>query len=124
MSCQICNKSTNFNTSMCKTCFKFIKVEQWNQWIRNTPKNKRPKKVKFSDKDIVDYTRSIREEIDLIINQEVMVSIQDIISTIVEKKKKTCFKFTKVQQWNKLMKNTPKNKKPRGIKFSDKDMVD
>jgi len=109
---------------MCKTCFKFIKVEQWNQWIRNTPKNKRPKKIKFSDKDIVDYTRSIREEIDLIINQEVMVSIQDIISTIVEKKKKTCFKFTKVQQWNKLMKNTLKNKKPKGIKFSDKDMVD
>jgi len=72
---------------MCKSCFKFIKVEQWNHWIRNTPKNKKPKTIKFTNKDIVDYTRSIGEEIDLIINQEVMVSIQDIISKIVEKKK-------------------------------------
>ena len=36
---------------------------------------------------MIDYTRSIREEIDLMIIQEVMVSIQDIISKIVEKKK-------------------------------------
>ena len=88
MSCQICKRKTNYNTSMCKSCFKFMKVEQWNKWIRNTPKNKKPKTIKFTNKDMVDYTRSIGEEIDLMINQEVMVSIQDIISKIVEKKKK------------------------------------
>lgn len=98
MSCQICKKNTHYNTSMCKSCFKFIKVEQWNKWIRNTPKNKKPKQIKFTNKDTVDYTRSIREEINLMINQEVMVSIQDIISTIVEEKKKKTKKTIRLSE--------------------------
>lgn len=95
MSCQVCKEPTPINISVCRKCYKFIKVKNWNDWIRNTKKNKPVKKVKFNNTVHFDYTRSLSEEIDLLINQEVMFSIQEIISNIMEEKNKLKRKMEK-----------------------------
>lgn len=61
MICQLCKKKTIINISICKSCYKVIKVKSWNDWVRNTPKNKIVKKVKFNN--------TIIEEINLMIKK-------------------------------------------------------
>lgn len=103
MSCQVCKEPTPINISMCRKCYKFIKVKSWNDWIKNTKKNKPVKKVKFNNTVNFDYTRSIKEEIDLLINQEVMCSIQEIISNIMEEKNKLKMKMEKKKKQRKRL---------------------
>jgi len=88
--CQICKELTH-RGSMCRKCFisqyRIKQVKEWNEWIKETRKKKNANKIKFNNKDDIQFVRTLEEEISLNINSEVMDVLQDMIFCIVETKK-------------------------------------
>jgi len=60
-------------------------IEKWNKWVSNTKikKTKKNNKVRFTRFEKVDFTRSLKRQINLNTTILVMDVIQDIIHSIV-----------------------------------------